>query len=70
MKQVQVKLYTYKWYRHYGGRNITTNAHTCKANYLLDQENGTHLVELLEDCANYKAGHKIAVHNKDIFFIN
>jgi hypothetical protein len=68
MKKVNVMLYTYKSIRHYGGREIITTPHSCEANYLYYQDDGTHVVELLKDCANYKAGHKIALLTKYIFF--
>lgn len=64
MNQIKVRLYTYKSFRHYGGREITTTTHTCNAVFVADQKH-TQVVELLEDCAGHKKGHKIAVNNKD-----
>jgi len=61
---INVRLYTYKSFRHYGGREITTTPNICPA-ILIESKNNTHIVELLKDCAGYKAGHKIGVLNKD-----
>jgi hypothetical protein len=63
---VKVRLYSHKWFRHYGGREITTTAHLCSAAFIKYQEQDhTYVVEILEDCAGYKKGHKIAVMQKD-----
>lgn len=61
---VKVRLFTYRSIRHYGGRNITTTAHICNAQLVADDKH-TKIVILLQDCAGYKVGHKIAVQNKD-----
>jgi hypothetical protein len=61
---VKVRLFTYKSFRHYGGREITTTPHICEALFIADQKH-TQVVELLADCAGFKKGHKIAVNNKD-----
>jgi hypothetical protein len=61
---IVVRLFTYKSFRHYGGREITTTPHMCKAEFVKDQKH-TQVVKLLEDCAGFKAGHVIAVQNKD-----
>lgn len=62
---ITVRLYSYKSVRHYGGRNITTAAHTCKASYDISQDDHTHVVYLLEDCAGYKKGHRMAIQTID-----
>ena len=62
--QVKVRLFTYKSIRHYGGREIKQTSHICNATFLIDQVH-TKVVELLEDCAGFKKGHKIAVLNID-----
>lgn len=61
---IKVRLFSYKSFRHYGGREITTIAHICRALFVKDQTH-TKVVELLEDCAGFNKGHKIAVDNKD-----
>lgn len=61
---MRVRLYTYKSLRHYGGREINTTSHLCDAVFIADQIH-TKVVELLNDCAGYKKGHKIAIDNKD-----
>lgn len=61
---IKVRLFTYKSFRHYGGREIVTTPHICNASFVADQTH-TQVVELLEDCAGWKKGHKIAVQNKD-----
>lgn len=62
---VKVRLYTYKSFRHYGGREITTTPHVCNATFIKNQIDHTILVELLENCAGHKAGTQIAVLEKD-----
>lgn len=59
---VKVRLFTYKSFRHYGGREIKTISHTCSAT-LIGLQNGhqKYIVELLEPCAGWPTGHKIAV---------
>lgn len=61
---VIIRLYTYKSFRHYGGREITETPAKCKASFIADQVH-TKVVTLLEDCAGFKRGYKIAVDNKD-----
>lgn len=63
--QIKVRLFTYKSFRHYGGREITTTPHICLAKFIKSQSDHTEVVELLEPCAGWKAGHKIAVQTKD-----
>ena len=65
MKTVKIRLYTYKSFRHYGGREITTASHICSATLIEVQSDGTYYVELSEDCAGFQRGHKIAVPSKD-----
>ena len=62
---VTVRLYNYKSFRHYGGREITTTAVLCKAIVIKSQTDSTTVVELLEDCTGYKAGRTIAIQPKD-----
>lgn len=61
---IKVRLFTYKSRRHYGGRDITPMPHICGAKFLFDQVH-TKVVELQEDCAGFRRGHKIAVQNSD-----
>jgi hypothetical protein len=63
--KVNVRLYKYKSFRHYGGREISTSAYLCKAEFMKRQTDHTNLVKLLEDCADYKKGHLIAVIDRD-----
>jgi len=63
--KTKIRLYNYKSFRHYGGREINTTHVICDAVFISDQKDGTKLVELLEDCAGFKKGHKIAVLPKD-----
>lgn len=64
--EVNVRLFSDKSFRHYGGREITTTPHICKA-VLLSMQRGDqpYIVELLEDCAGFKKGHKIAVSENE-----
>ena len=62
---INIRLYTYKSFRHYGGREISTTPHICKAAVLSENRDNTILVELLEDCAGFKSGHKISIQPKD-----
>lgn len=62
---VNVRLYSYKSRRHYGGRDITTTAHTCPAVFKFKQRDGTLVVELAAECTGFKKGHVIAVLPKD-----
>lgn len=63
---LKVRLYTYKSFRHYGGREIQSTAHICDAKFIKNQIDHTTVVELLEDCAGYKKGFLIAVGEHDI----
>lgn len=65
---VKIRLLTYKSFRHYGGREITTTSHICSAVLIEQQRDHSFYVELLEDCAGFKKGYKIAVleNNYDI----
>ena len=63
--QVKIRLYTYKSFRHYGGREINTTSHICSAIFLFEQTDGTNVCQLCEDCAGYKIGSKIAILEKD-----
>lgn len=65
--KIQVVLFSYKSRRHYGGRDIKTIKHTCRATYVAAQADMTHIVILDETCANYPKGHKIAVYPQDIY---
>jgi hypothetical protein len=58
---IKIRLTTYKSFRHYGGREITPTYHICNAKLIAEQRDHTFYVELLEDCAIWKAGYKIAV---------
>jgi hypothetical protein len=62
---LKVRLFTYKSRRHYGGRDVTTFPHICNAKFLYQQTQWSFVVELLEPCAAFPAGHKIAVIEKD-----
>lgn len=61
---IKVRLFTYKSFRHYGGREIQTTQYVCDAVFVADQTH-TKVVELLSACAGFDKGHKIAVMNKD-----
>ena len=65
MEPIYVKLYKYKSFRHYGGREIETSAFRCKAMFIKRQSDHTNVVELLEDCIDFKKGHLIAIMDKD-----
>ena len=62
---ITIRLYKYKSFRHYGGREIETSAYLCKALFIKRQSDNTNLVQLLEDCCGYKSGHLIAVNDND-----
>jgi len=66
--EINVRLFTYKSFRHYGGRVITPTAHICKARLIEIQQDHSYYVELLEDCAGHKCGKKISVikHNYNV----
>lgn len=59
--RIKVRLFSYNSFRHYGGREIATTPYICLATFIQYQSDHTMIVELLEDCAGYKKGHKIAV---------
>lgn len=63
--QINVKVYSYKSVRIYGGREITTTFEIVPALFVKDQRDHTHVVELIQDCKSYKKGHVIAVQPKD-----
>lgn len=63
--EIKVRVYRFKSFRHYGGREITTIPFVVKAKYLFSQQDHTEVVELLEGCEAYPKGHKIAVMRKD-----
>ena len=70
MKQLKltttsVRLYSYKSFRHYGGREITTTPYICKAEFVANQQDHSIVVKLLEGCAGFKSGHLIAVNPID-----
>lgn len=59
---VKVRLFYHRSFRHYGGREIKTTPYTCQATVVGVQEgNQKYIVELLEPCAGYPTGHKIAI---------
>lgn len=68
----KVRLLSYTSFRHYGGREIKTDAHTVDA-VLVGIQDGhqRYIVELTHDCRDahgkiqYKSGHKIAVCDND-----
>lgn len=64
--EVTVRLYSHKSFRHYGGREITTTPHLCKAELVREQAgHQKYIVKLLEPSAGFKAGHLIAVCEND-----
>ena len=63
---IKIRLFSYKSFRHYGGREITTTPHICNAEFIKEQPvDHTIVVKLSEDCGNFKKGHIIAVQEKD-----
>jgi len=66
---IKVRLYEFKSFRHYGGREITTIPHVCHAKFIEEQRDHTLLVQLIETCMLFKSGHKIAVLPKDFNLI-
>jgi len=58
---ITIRLFTYNSFRHYGGSEITSTPHLCKAIFIKRQNDHTNLVKLLEDCAGFEKGHLIAV---------
>jgi hypothetical protein len=62
---VNIRLKSYTSIRHYGGREITTHPHYCKAEFICKQCDHSNLVILAEDCDGKKAGYKIAVQDID-----
>jgi len=67
----KVRLHTYNWIRHYGGREVKTYNYIAAAKLIGIQRDGTYLVALNEDVIDfagkvaYKKGHKIAIINID-----
>lgn len=62
---MKVRLYSFKSFRHYGGREIKSTALLCEAVLIEEQIDRTFYVELLESAAGYNKGHKIAVNPID-----
>lgn len=62
---IKVRVYSYKSFRHYGGREIKVIPFIVNAKYLYSQQDHTEVVELLEGCDAYSKGHKIAIMQKD-----
>lgn len=61
-----IRLYSHKSFRHYGGREITTTPHLCKAELIKEQTgHQKYICKLLEACAGFKAGHVIAICEND-----
>ena len=65
MEPITIRLFSYKSFRHYGDREITTFTYLCKAIFIKRQIDHTNLVELQEDCAGHKKGHIIAISDID-----
>lgn len=66
MENIKIRLYSYKSFRHYGGREITTTPHTCEAELVKTQPgHQPYICRLLTACSGYPAGHLIAVREKD-----
>jgi hypothetical protein len=64
--EVNIRLFTYKSRRHYGGRDITTTAHIVKAKlYATQGGHQKYIVDLLEAGAGYPKSHRIAVCEND-----
>lgn len=61
---INIRLQSFKSRRYYGGRDITTTQHICKAQYMLKQVDGTFLCKMLEPCAGLPTGHLISVYGK------
>lgn len=59
--EVKIRLFSYKSQRHYGGRDIKSYPHVCKAKFIEEQRDHTFVVELLEPCMLFSIGYKIAV---------
>jgi len=66
---MKVRLITYKSFRHYGGREITSKAHSVLAKLVAQQDSyQKYIVELLEDVedgATYEKGRRVAVPEKN-----
>lgn len=61
-----VRLLSYKSFRHYGGREITTTAHKVSATLVGIQDGyQRYFVELHEPVCGYKKGHKLAICEND-----
>lgn len=65
-QEVNIRLFSYKSFRHYGGREISTTTHICKAILVGTQnDHQKYIVTLSEPCMAFKVGHKIAVCEND-----
>ena len=65
-QQFKVRLISSKWFRHYGGREITQQAHFVNATLVgLQDGHQRYIVTLDEPCIGFKAGHKIAICEND-----
>lgn len=56
----EVKVRLFKT-RHYGGRILSMTPIVCRSKFFRQQPDGTYLVELLEPCDGFRAGHVISV---------
>jgi len=64
--QINVRLTSYKSFRHYGGREIKSTTHICKATLIKTQTgHQPYIVELMESCAGFPKGHKIAITERN-----
>jgi len=65
-QQVKVRILSFTSFRHYGGREISTKPNVSNS-ILVAIQSGyqPYIVELLEDCAGLKKGHKIAIAEND-----
>jgi hypothetical protein len=61
-----IRLIENKWFRHYGGREITQKIHVVKVTLVgLQDDHQRYIVTLNEPCIGFKSGHKIAVCEND-----
>jgi len=61
-----IRLIENKWFRHYGGREVTQKIHIVKATLVaLQDDHQRYIVTLNEPSIGFKIGHKIAVCEKD-----
>jgi len=61
-QQVKVRIISFTSFRHYGGREISSTPNICNSTLVAIQSGfQPYIVELLEDCAGLKKGHKIAI---------